>query len=332
VTTFSGNYLAPLTDNVKFGFLSEAGTSNAQYKNYVNPLAPALQEDWFFDAAMQAKFKKQNLLVKLGYKDVGADFFSPGAQTKRVDFNRFPGVFQQYTNAAIGRPVNLTDIINHNAEYSYKINEQLMAYNVAYNNITPYGAATPNRTGVYLNAERSDTVKIKRSFIQLAQLYESRGMGTNEKKAFTSLAAGADVAINDFFSWKRRIVFNFGIQHDITRRKGEVFEEIKLSSTLIDLGLSFNIVDQLDLMVGTKYFQAKGNEFMIERNAFNAVQDFRPMDIDYRELTSAFGLRYRFSETNHLLVNYQNHNITHRGNAGTNYGISQFNILYRLTF
>ena len=332
VTTFSGNYLAPLTDNIKFGFLTEAGTSNVQYKNYVNPLAPALQEDWFFDAAMQAKFKKQNILVKLGYKDVGADFFSPGAQTKRVDFNRFPGVFQQYTNAAIGRPVNLTDIINHNAEYSYQISDQLMAYNVAYNNITPYGAATPNRTGVYLNAERSDTVKIKRSFIHVAQLYESRGMGTNQKKAFTSIAAGADIAINDFFAWKRRIIFNVGIQHDITQRKGEVFEEINLSSTLIDLGLSFNIVDQLDLMVGMKYFQAKGNEFMIERNAFNAVQDFRPMDIDFSEVTSAFGLRYRFSETNHLLVNYQNHNITHRGNAGTNYGISQFNILYRLTF
>lgn len=332
VTTFSGNYLAPLTDNVKFGFLTEAGTSNVQYKNYVNPLAPAQQEDWFFDAAMQAKFKKQNILVKLGYKDVGADFFSPGAQTKRVDFNRFPGVFQQYTNAAIGRPVNLTDIINHNAEYSYQISDQLMAYNVAYNNITPYGAATPNRTGVYLNAERSDTVKIKRSFIHVAQLYESRGMGTNQKKAFTSIAAGADIAINDFFAWKRRIIFNVGIQHDITQRKGEVFEEINLSSTLIDLGLSFNIVDQLDLMVGMKYFQAKGNEFMIERNAFNAVQDFRPMDIDFSEVTTAFGLRYRFSETNHLLVNYQNHNITHRGNAGTNYGISQFNILYRLTF
>jgi len=332
VTTFQTNYLAPLNDKIKFGFLTEAGTSNVQYTNYVNPLAPAEQQDWFYDVALQAQLTKQNINIQLGYKDVGADFFSPGAQTKRVDFNRFPGVFQQYTNAAIGRPVNITDIINHNAEYSYKINDQLMAYNVAYNNITPYGVATPNRTGVYLNAERSDSVKIKRSFIQIAQLFESRGMGTNQKKAFTSIAAGADFAINDFFAWKRRIIFNVGIQHDITQRKGEIFEEINLASTLIDLGLSFNIVDQLDFLVGMKYFQAKGNEFMIERNAFNTVQDFRPMDIDFSEFTSALGLRYRFSETNHLLVNFQNHNITHRGNAGTNYGISQFNILYRLTF
>jgi hypothetical protein len=332
VNTFAINYLKPLNEKIKLGFVSEAGRSNVQYSNYANPLAPDGQQDWFYDAAIQAEFSKQKTQMKLGYKDVGADFFSPGAQSKRVDFSGFPGVFQQYTNAAIGRPVNLTDIINHNAQYSYKISEQLMAYNVAYNNITPYGVATPNRTGVYLNAERNDSVKIKRSFIQLAQLYESRGMGTNEKKAFTSIAAGADLAINDFFAWKRRIIFNVGVQHDITQRKGEVFEEINLSSTLIDLGLSFNIVDQLDLMVGMKYFQAKGNEFMIERNAFNTVQDFRPMDIDFSEFTSALGLRYRFSETNHLLVNYQNHNITHRGNAGTNYGISQFNILYRLTF
>lgn len=332
VNTVSINYLAPLTDNIKLGLLSESGTSNVKYSNYVNPLAPALQEDWFYDVAMQMQLTKLNTIIKLGYKDVGADFFSPGAQTKRVDFNRFPGVFQQYTNAAIGRPVNITDIINHNAEYSYQISERLMAYNVAYNNITPYGTATPNRAGVYLNAERVDSVKFKRSFIQIAQLAESRGMGTNLKKSFTTIAVGADIAINDFFSWKRRIMFNFGIQHDRTQRKGEVFEEIKLASTLVDLGLSFNIVNQLDLMLGMKYFQAEGNEFMIDRNIFNAVQDFRPMDIDFTEFTSAIGLRYRFSETNHLLVNFQNHNITHRGSAGTNYGISQFNILYRLTF
>lgn len=332
ITTFSGNYLAPLNDKMKFGMVAEGGTSNVQYRNYVNPLAPAKQEDWFFDAAMQFKLTKQNLHIKLGYKDVGADFFSPGSQTKRVNFNAFPGVYQQFTNAAIGRALNITDIINHNAQYSYQISDRLMAYNVAYDNVTPYGLATPNRAGTYLNAERQDSVKFTRSFVNIGRFQETRGMGTNQKKSFLTMAGGTNIAINDFFSWKRKIVVNLGVRHDITNRGGEAFETINFASTLVDLGLSFNIIDKLDFLVGMKYFQAKGNEFITERNVFNTVNDFRPVNIDFTETTSALGLRYKFTEQNQLLINFQQHNINFRSGLGTNYGISQFNILYTLTF
>lgn len=332
VKTFSVNYLKPLNDNIKIGFDAEAGFSNARYSNYINPLAPDLQNDWFYDAAFIADFNKKNVQFKLGYKDVGADFFSPGAQTKRVDFSRFPGVFQQYTNNVIGRPINLVDIMNFNADYSFQINEQLMDYNIAYNNITPYGVATPNRRGVYLHAGREDSTAFRRSFVQVAQLFESRGTGTNIKKSFTSIAAGTDLYINDLFKWKKEIVLNFGIQHDITARGGDVFEKVNFNSTLIDLGLSFELVKNFDVLFGAKFLRAKGNEFMIERNVFNTVNNLRAVDIDFNETILAGGLRYKFSEKNQLLINYQAHNIRNGGNLGVDYGMSQFNILYVLNF
>ena len=332
VNTFSVKYRNAINDHIDWGFDAEAGSSNVNYINYVNPLAPDLQNDWFYDASFTLNFKKPKIVLNLGYKDVGADFFSPGAQTKRVDFTKFPGVFQQYTNAALGRQVNITDMINHNAAYSYQISDRLMAYNVAYDNINPHGIATPNRRGVYLNAERCDSVKFKRSFIQIAQLFESRGMGTNLKKSFTSIGAGTDIRINDFFGWKRELVFNFGLRHDITNRGGEIFEKINLASTLVDIGLSLNIVGKLDILLGAKYFQAKGNEFVTLRNAFNTVNNFQAVDLDITETTMAAGLRYKFSDKNQLLVNYQNHQLKNKTTGGINYGISQFNILYTLTF
>lgn len=332
VNTFSVNFMDKLNENIQMGFEAETGMSNVKYRNYGNPLAPEKQNDWFYDAAFLAQFKKQRIQFKLGFRDVGADFFSPGAQTKRVDFNRFPSVYQQYTNAALGRPLNLTDIINHNAEYAYQISDRLMAYNVAYNNITPFGVATPNRRGIYAHAERSDSTKFRRSFLNLAQLSESRGSGTNLKRSFTSLAAGTDLYINDFFKWEKSIVFNFGVQYDITQRKGEVFEKVNFNSMLIDLGLSIELVKNFDLLLGAKYFQAQGNEFAIERNDFNTVNNLRALDINFTEVTLAAGLRYQFSETNNLLINYQSHQIKNKNNLGIDYGISQFNILYRLTF
>jgi hypothetical protein len=332
VNTFSVKYRDALNENIDWGFDGEGGSSNVNYINYVNPLAPDLQNDWFYDASIYLNFKKPKIVMNLGYKDVGADFFSPGAQTKRVDFTKFPGVFQQYTNAALGRPINLTDIINFNADYSFQIQDRLMAYNVAYDNINPHGIATPNRRGVYLNAERSDSVKFKRSFIQIAQLFESRGMGTNLKKSYTSIGAGTDIRINDFLGWKRELIVNLGVRHDITSRGGDVFEKINLSSTLIDFGLSVNLVGKLDILFGAKYFQAKGNEFITQRNAFNTVNNFQAIDLDVSETTFAAGLRYKFSEKNQLLVNYQNHQLKNKTTGGINYGISQFNILYTLTF
>jgi hypothetical protein len=332
IHTFSTQYRHSLSKKIDGGFDGEAGFSNVNYLNYTNPLAPAVQDDWFYDASVMLHFKEPNIHVTLGYKDVGADFFSPGAQTKRVNFNRFPGVFEQYTNDALGRPINLTDIINHNAGYTFQISERLMAYNAAYDNINPHGIATPNRRGMYLNSERCDSTKFKRSFIQIAQLFESRGMGTNLKKSFTSIGAGTDIAIHDFFGWKRELMLNLGIRHDITQRGGEVFEKINLSSTLVDLGLSIRLVDKLDLLLGAKYFQANGNEFITQRNVFNTVNNFQAIDINLNETTLAGGLRYKFSEGNNLLINYQHHQLTNKTTGGIDYGISQFNILYTLTF
>jgi hypothetical protein len=332
IHTFNVSYLHLIHDNFKVGFSGEAGRSNAQYINNINPIAPKERKEWFFDASLKAHWIQQKTTLKLGFRNVGADFLSPGAQTKRVDFSKFPGVYQQFTNAAIGRPVNLTDIINHNAQYSIKISDQLMAYHVAYDNITPYGLATPNRSGLYLNAEHSNSIKITRAFVNIARYQETRGMGTNQKKSFISIAGGANVNVNEFLSWERRLVFNIGVRHDITSRAGAAFEKVNFSSTLIDLGLSLNIIDKLDLLAGFKYFQANGNEFVIERNIFNEVQDFRSLSINFSETTTAFGLRYKFSEKNQLLANIQQHNINFRNNTGISYGIAQFNILYTLTF
>jgi hypothetical protein len=118
----------------------------------------------------------------------------------------------------------------------------------------------------------------------------------------------------------------------MTNRGGEIYEKIKMASTLIDLGLSVTLIGKLDVLLGMKYFSAKGNEFVTLRNVFNTVNDFRAVEMDFTETTLAGGLRYKFSEKNQLLINYQHHQLQNRDDKGINYGISQFNILYTLTF
>jgi hypothetical protein len=332
VHTTTLNYQKDVSDNLEVGFKSEAGISYSNYKNYNDIFVPEKNDDWFYDAAITSNFKKQNITVNLGYKDVGADFTAPGAQTKRINFSRTPGLFQQFTNDFVPRPLSYIDFYNSNSDNSFRITEQLMAYNAAYANTNPYGDATPNRRGVYLESVREDTSKFRRSFINAAMLSESLGTGTINKKNFLVVRGGTDLFVNDFFNWKKDLKINLGVQYESTNRKGEQFEAVALNSTFLDAGLAIEMVEDLRFLVGFKYWAAKGNEFIILRDKYNTVIDFQPVEINFVEYVYAAGLKYNFSQKNALTIQYEMYSIKHAANLGINYGINNFNILYSLNF
>jgi hypothetical protein len=332
VHTANLDYSRAVGENDLAGFVTEAGVSSSQYINYKDERAPESREDWFYDAALYSTINAKGLKVKIGYKDVGADFRSPGAQTRRVNFSRFPGLFQQYTNESIGRPANYADVISGNTENGFRISEQLTPYSAALNNTNPYGMATPNRRGFYLNAERTDSVGFRKSFASVAMLTESRGTGTLEKKKFMLIEAGTDIYVNDFIGSEKAIKIGLGVRLEQTTRGGEYFESINLSSVFIDAGLAWEFVDDLDVLMGAKLWSVSGNAFVDERNAFSDVDDYEIVDFDFSQNTYAFGMRYRFSETNIISAHYQIFNADNADEALIDYGISQFSILFNLMF
>lgn len=330
VHTFNLNYKRNYTDNIILGLKSEAGISGSQYINYNDTRAPETTNDWFADIALNADIKNKNIHVELGYKDVGAGFLSPGAQTKRVNYAKFPGLYQQITNDAIGRPISYSDVISGNTENSFRISEQLLPYYAAYNNTNPYGMATPNRRGVYLKLTKKDSVKLKNTFANAAFPIESRGTGTTNKKQFILIEAGTDIMINDYLNWEKQLKVNLGIRYEKTARVGEEYEKVDLNSTFIDAGLTWEFVEKLDLMVGAKLWMVNGNAFVNERNPFNTIENFDIVNYDFTENTYAFGLRYRFNENNVLSSQYQVLDIKNNNNYQLDYGISQFTFLYSL--
>ena len=332
VYTTEVNYSKDLNDDFSVGLKSEGGMSNANYKNYTETKAPEKIDEWFYDAAITSKLKKQNISFALGYKDVGADFLSPGAQTRRVNFSKFPGVYQQFTNEFIGRQTNYFDVISGNSENSTKISEQLLPYYAAYNNTNPYGLATPNRKGVYLDATREDSTKIRSAFVKVAALTESRGTGTLQKKLFLLAEAGADIYINDFIGWNKMIKLDVGVRYENTSRSGEEYEKVNLSSVLIDGGISLEFAKNFDLLLGAKLWTVNGNEFYNQRNAYNTIENFNAINYNFIENTYAGGLRYRFNEKNQLSAQYQLFSVNHSDANLIDYGIGQFNILFSLFF
>jgi hypothetical protein len=322
----------PLNEKIKLGLEAEGGISNARYVNYRDPKAPEKRNEWFYDAAAKLDLPTTGISITGGYKDIGADFLSPGAQTKRINFGRFPGLFQQITNNASGRPASYTDFISGATDNSYRISEQLMPYVAAYTYSNPYGLATPNRRGAYLKAERLDSTGFRKSFLQAALLTESRGTGTLEKKRFLLIETGTDWYVNDHLGWKKDIKLDVGLRYELTRRGGQEFEQINLGSMMVDAGLSLEVVDNLDLMGGLKLWRAKGNALIDLRNRYNTIENFDIVDYDFWENAYAGGVRYRFNPRNALSAQYQVFNIRHLDASETDYGISQFTILFSLAF
>ncbi|MFT4695154.1 MAG: opacity protein-like surface antigen [Urechidicola sp.] len=332
VHTFNLLYKRNLRENISLGIKTETGMSGAQYINYKDARAPESINDYFYDLAFVTDFEDKKITVELGYKDIGADFLSPGAQTKRINYSKFPGLYQQISNNVTGRPISYTDFISGNTENSIKISEELIPYFAGYNNMNPYGDATPNRRGVYLNLVRTDSVKFKNSFVKAAFMTQSRGTGTSKKKKFIQIEAGTDVYINDFFGWKKQLKLDLGLRYENTSRTGEIYEKVKLNSTFIDAGISWEFAEKLDLLVGAKVWVVKGNTYVNLRNQFNAIENFDILDYNFSENTYASGLRYRFNDKNTLSAQYQFFDVKHKDATSVNYGISQFTFLYSLTF
>jgi len=158
------------------------------------------------------------------------------------------------------------------------------------------------------------------------------GTGTLQKKIFLLAEAGTDLYLNDLFKWNRILKLDLGMRYENTTRTGKEYENIQLASTFIDLGLSWEIAEKLDILAGAKLWSVSGNAFMNERNIFNSIDDFEIVDLNFKENVLAAGLQYRFSEKNIFSLHYQQFNINHGDDAMIDYGMSQFTILYNLFF
>ena len=310
----------------------ESGFSNSHFKNFSDLTTPLNSDEWFYDISSSINLNSQSIKFNVGFKDVGKDFSAPGAQTKRVNFDKSPVPYQQFTNNYIGRTVTTTDIINGNTSNSRKISESLMAYNVVYNNSNPYGNATPNRKGAYLKCHNLDSGTVKNSYIEIYALQESAGSGTTRKKSFLLTKLGTDIAINEWIKHKQALLLNFGFRNEITLRGGQDFEQINLTSNFIDVGLSYEFVKNLNILFGGKLWNAQGNEQKEVRNSYNEIIDFEPLTINFTEQILACGLQYDFGQGNALSLQYQNFTITDNVDQNVNYGISEFIILFSLMF
>jgi hypothetical protein len=326
-----------LAEKIGLGVNGEFGQSSFSYdsaKVKVKSLG-SFKDNGFSDFGAFVKYIPFNLKAYGSYRYVAPLFSSPGAQTRRIydmgTAQLFPTIGN---NEVVARTPILFDRITDESLRNLAIQTRLMTFLPEFNNITPYGLATPNRKGITVGVSAGGAEKAFSADVIFDKLNEISGEGvtsaTGENtRSFTGIKAGASIAINKLIKFEKGLSINFGYRSEKTER---TVNPVDFKSTLIDAGLTVEVVKQLDLMGGFKQLSASGNEFLAVRNPYNEITGYRTYDIDTKQNIAAFGLRYRFSRNNFFTAQGHWVNFTNNRSKFDNYKINQVFLSYTMVF
>jgi hypothetical protein len=311
--------------------VGEAGQSVTMFQN--DSLTTFEKDDTFLDVGIAFDLKKQNLRLSASFVDIGPDFFSMGAQSRRVDLQRNKTYYNRVGLDDAFRAPSLFDLSRDRALYTFQLSDRLMAYDPRYSNVQPYGMATPNRRGLRFGVDFQPESGWLDLNVDAALLSEIRGQGTFELKQFTLVRTSADIHVHELIGYKNNLTVTLGHQFENTSRDGLEVEQIDLQSNLIEAGLEAELFKRFDLLLGIRMLNSEGNEFVPRIGQFNTVEDFPEVFIaDDQETLLGAGFRYRFKEGIYITAQYQQFDLTRADDPKNDYSFNQFFVLYNMNF
>jgi len=326
--------------DISFHIVGETGMSNLDTAERIENDAGdeenniiSEEDDTFLDVGIQIELKKQSLILSASFIDIGPDFFSVGAQSKRIEYNGEKTFYNRIgTNRMLRRPT-LFDLNRDRGIYTFRISDMLMGYDPRFANAMPYGDATPNRQGVKVGLEYGKIEDKINATVNAAFLQELRGQGTLQLKNFTLLRAAVNFNIHKFISYKNKLRLTLGMQVESTSRDGQEIEQVDLNSNLIEVGLEAELFSKFELLLGAKLFSAEGTEYIPSIQSFNDIQDFPSRFVaDDKETLTGAGFKYEFKKDTYVTLQYNTLILEKETDPLNDYDLNQFYVLYTMKF
>ncbi|NEN22701.1 hypothetical protein G3O08_04175 [Cryomorpha ignava] len=331
VATFNWDLKIWDLKNTALHFMGETGQSWLVSKN--DSVDFYSSDDSFLDLGASLHLKPQKVHVDASFLDVGPEFFSIGAQSKRIEYDATKKYYNRAGEAQDQRSPTLFDITRDPAIYTFQLSDKLMPYDPRFSNTFPYGRATPNRRGITVGADYGKNTDKLEARLDAAIMSEIRGQGTTELKNFTLLKAAATIHIDKYIDWEKNLRFTLGYQYELTDRGGLDVEKVNLSSNLLELGIEAEIFTDFEVLLGAKLLQAEGSDYIPRIDNFNIVSDFPGRSIiDDTETLLAGGVRYNFKEGIYITLQYHAFSSDNNLNSQQSYNLNQIFVLYTMNF
>lgn len=309
----------------------ETGNSKLQWQG--SETAPVL-EDYFYDVNLKASWPKTGLSVTAGYRNVGPNFRSAGAQTMQINYSASPYAYQRYGNAQQLRQLSMMDLYRDASLYKTQISAGLAAYDPRYDNATPYGIATPNRKGFKVLANYQD---VEERWVVEADgefLNNVVGEGTTILKGYTTASVFAEIRVNKLLGINDKrywISGRAGVQN--TNRNGqESFEDVDLATNFYNVNVTATLFGDFDIIAEWRLWKTSGNDLLAERNDYSEIIDYDEYSIDYSEDIIGAGVQYRFSEKTNIRFMWQTFTWDDKTPATQPYGINTWTLFFTMQF
>jgi opacity protein-like surface antigen len=281
----------------------EAGRSTMQWDG--DPDAPLL-EDGFADIGAGIEHKPSRIKVKVNYREVGANFRSPGAQTKRIRFGSAPIAYQRYGNAQTLRTISSYDLLRDASLYNTQLTQGLMDFDPRYGNALPYGTATPNRRGVTTNLGWTSKDNALNADASFAMLNDIAGQGTDELRSFQIMRVRANVLLHEYFGLKRKLTLGGMLNLESTSRGGDpTFETADLKNQMMNFSFEWEFWDDLSLLGEWRNYTSQGHDQLAIRDDYSQVVDFVAVEFDGTETLLGGGIQYAVNEKIFAQLFYQ---------------------------
>ena len=308
----------------------EAG--NSSYRMVHDTSSPHLQ-DFFVHGFVKISPDSKRWEAELGYINVGPEFRSMAAQSKRIDYNAQPLLYNRYTQKQIDRPLHLLDFIGNTNLYRTGINTTLMGYNPLVSNVMPYGLATFNRQGFYAKVKYhivKNTITLDAQHWRLSEIV---GQGTDELKKMDMTRLDANFDAGRLIKMKKLLKLHVSVcDQNTARNSPRPYEVLDLNSLQIAAGMELEVVKDIDIMGGYTLLEGKGNDLLAVRNDYSEIIDFKGFSANQKHSAAAAGVRVRFGGKTYLALMYQRMLFQDLSQPYRDYRIGQMQAIYNMTF
>lgn len=217
--------------------------------------------------------------------------------------------------------MSLYDRYSNESQYNRTLSATLSAFMPSYNNSSPYGTATPNRTGFTLGLATDTSAKTINGQFKYEMAKELVGEHVVDLRNFNVLTLGTKLEIGKFLESTRDYTISFGYRNEATKRSGDA--PIDLKNSLLDFGLAVELPKSIDLLFGYKKLTSVGNEIQSVRDVNNLLtSNFTASTFDIAQNILSGGVNVRFSTASFFSVTY-NRAVNTTGVTSKNYNVNQ---------
>ena len=277
---------------------------HSELENGVSDSTSNRTQGMYFELDNKYTIKDSTLSFSFGYRYVDPNFRSAGAQTRRLDYNNINSIYPTYTNMSLIRPPSIFDLLSDYKWYNQDLSSILMTFNPIYSNVLPYGDATPNRSGIYINARTNNINKQFIAKINAGFFKEVIGQGTVNKRNFSLFKGSLKVNFDRLLNWKKELNLYISSKSEISRRKGEDISSINLFSNHINVSANAEIAKKFFIQSSYQLFNSNGNEFLTQRDNYGNITYFTKTQIDQKEHVLSMGMLYKFRKKVYANLNY----------------------------